>query len=63
VTTDELIRRFKEIRALADAVVDAMQNCERPSIEDAGIAYVCGEEIVEIVARLELDLIAEELAA
>lgn len=63
ITNRDLLEMLKEIRGDLEEIVAAMQNCEWPSVEDAGIAFVCAEAALEIVNRLELDLIAEELAA
>lgn len=60
---DGLLRDIREVRGDLDAIVEAMQSAERPGAEEAGIAFVCAEHAIEIVNRLELDLIVEGLAA
>jgi hypothetical protein len=52
------LTRVREIRALAESVVAEMQSAERPSVESAGIAYVCADGILDLVDEWEKDLLS-----
>lgn len=59
----DIERRLREVEDLAASIAAALSGRERPSVEEAGIAWAAAGEIGEIARTLLFDLYAEERAA